>query len=63
MDVTVPEPLPTDSPLLKLPNCFILPHIGSATSETRRLMAERTIDNLIAAISDPPQPMPSELKP
>uniref|UniRef100_A0A5K3G0P8 2-Hacid_dh_C domain-containing protein n=1 Tax=Mesocestoides corti TaxID=53468 RepID=A0A5K3G0P8_MESCO len=54
LDVTVPEPLPTDSPLLKLPNCFILPHIGSATSETRRLMAERTIDNLIAAISDPP---------
>ncbi|KAM7534996.1 hypothetical protein Aperf_G00000090118 [Anoplocephala perfoliata] len=62
LDVTDPEPLPTDSPLLKLPNCFILPHIGSATEETRWLMAERTIDNLVAALSDPPTPMPSELK-
>ena len=35
LDVTTPEPLPTDSPLLKLSNCFILPHIGSAAEETR----------------------------
>lgn len=35
LDVTVPEPLPPNSPLLKLPNCFVLPHIGSATEETR----------------------------
>ncbi|KAM3171841.1 hypothetical protein ACTXT7_015784 [Hymenolepis weldensis] len=60
LDVTAPEPLPTDSPLLKLPNCFILPHIGSATEETRWLMAERAVDNLVAALSD--KPMPSELK-
>ncbi|VDK37861.1 unnamed protein product [Taenia asiatica] len=62
LDVTVPEPLPPNSPLLKLPNCFVLPHIGSATEETRWLMAERTVDNLIASLSDPPKPMPSELK-
>lgn len=28
LDVTVPEPLPTDSELLKFPNCIVLPHIG-----------------------------------
>lgn len=35
LDVTTPEPLPLNSPLLSLPNCVILPHIGSATIETR----------------------------
>nr|CDS30550.1 glyoxylate reductase:hydroxypyruvate [Hymenolepis microstoma]CDS34782.1 glyoxylate reductase:hydroxypyruvate [Hymenolepis microstoma] len=60
LDVTTPEPLPVDSPLLKLPNCFILPHIASATEETRWLMAERAVDNLVAGLSD--EPMPSELK-
>ncbi|VDN98470.1 unnamed protein product [Rodentolepis nana] len=60
LDVTTPEPLPADSPLLKLPNCFILPHIASATEETRWLMAERAVDNLVAALAD--EPMPSELK-
>ena len=35
LDVTTPEPLPTDSPLLDLPNCVILPHIGSATVHAR----------------------------
>ncbi len=35
LDVVYPEPLPTDHPFLKLPNCFIVPHIGSAALETR----------------------------
>ncbi len=35
LDVTNPEPLPTDHPLLKLPNCFVVPHIGSAAQDTR----------------------------
>ncbi len=46
LDVTDPEPLPRDHPLLDLPNVTILPHLGSATIETRRRMAEVSIENL-----------------
>ena len=50
LDVTDPEPIPPDHPLVLLPNCFIVPHIGSATVRTRVLMAERAVVNLIAAL-------------
>ncbi|GFN81606.1 glyoxylate reductase/hydroxypyruvate reductase-like protein [Plakobranchus ocellatus] len=50
LDVTVPEPLPTDSPLLKLSNCVVLPHIGSATFDTREAMAVLAAQNLIAGL-------------
>ncbi len=50
LDVTDPEPLPPDHPLASLPNCFIVPHIGSATVRTRILMAERAAVNLRAAL-------------
>ena len=50
LDVTEPEPLPQDHPLYKLPNCLILPHIGSATQNTRRKMAELACENLIAGL-------------
>ena len=50
LDVTDPEPLPPDHPLYQLPNCFITPHIGSATVNTRRLMAYIAIKNLEAGI-------------
>ena len=50
LDVTDPEPMPPDHPLVSLPNCFIVPHIGSATVRTRILMAERAAENLIAAL-------------
>ena len=46
LDVTDPEPLPRDHPLLGLPNATILPHLGSATIETRNKMAEVSIRNL-----------------
>ncbi|VDK39912.1 unnamed protein product [Anisakis simplex] len=40
IDVTDPEPMPTNHPLLTLPNCVVLPHIGSATMATRQRMME-----------------------
>jgi phosphoglycerate dehydrogenase-like enzyme len=48
--VTDPEPLPPSHPLYALPNCFIAPHIGSATHGTRKLMAEMACENLLAGL-------------
>ena len=50
LDVTDPEPLPADHPLYSLPSCLIVPHIGSATWNTRRAMAERACQNLLAGL-------------
>ncbi|KFC04522.1 2-ketoaldonate reductase [Trabulsiella guamensis ATCC 49490] len=51
LDVFEKEPLPVDSPLLSLPNVVALPHIGSATHETRYNMAATAVDNLIDALN------------
>ncbi|XP_041112776.1 glyoxylate reductase/hydroxypyruvate reductase-like [Polyodon spathula] len=59
LDVTVPEPLPTDHPLLTLKNCVILPHIGSATYATRGTMSILVAKNLVAGLKG--EGMPSEL--
>jgi len=56
LDVTDPEPLPADHPLLKLTNILITPHIGSATTETRTAMAQLAADNLLAGLTDKPMP-------
>jgi glyoxylate reductase len=50
LDVTDPEPLPPDHPLYQLANCLIVPHIGSATRNTRRRMAELACENLLAGL-------------
>lgn len=50
LDVTDPEPLPASHPLYSLPNCLIVPHIGSATQYTRRKMAELACENLLAGL-------------
>lgn len=49
LDVYEKEPL-AESPLFQLKNAVTLPHIGSATSETREAMANRAISNLTAAL-------------
>ncbi|UFH48612.1 2-hydroxyacid dehydrogenase [Pseudomonas sp. KNUC1026] len=49
LDVYEKEPLAV-SPLWQLPNAVTLPHIGSATAETRQAMAERAMANLTAAL-------------
>ena len=58
LDVTDPEPLPADDPLLNAPNLIVAPHIGSATHEARELMAELSVDNLLAALNGNPMPHP-----
>lgn len=50
LDVTTPEPLPLDEPLLKLDNVVILPHIGSADVNTRTEMSRITALNILAAL-------------
>ena len=56
LDVTDPEPLPRDHPILKLPNAIIAPHLGSATVQTRHRMAEMAIENLMAGLAGRPLP-------
>jgi phosphoglycerate dehydrogenase-like enzyme len=50
LDVTDPEPLPPTHPLFGLDNCLIVPHIGSATQQTRCKMAELACKNLLAGL-------------
>jgi len=61
LDVTDPEPIRRDHPLLALPQVTVLPHIGSATRTTRAKMAERAARNLINALNG--QPMISCVNP
>lgn len=61
LDVTDPEPLPRDHPLLRLDNLTIAPHLGSATEETRRRMAERSVDNLLVGLDG--RPLPFRVRP
>ena len=51
LDVTDPEPLPVDHPLLTLPNCLVVPHIASASIKTRDAMSELAADNIINVLN------------
>jgi glyoxylate reductase len=51
IDVTTPEPLPPDDPLLGAPNLVVTPHLGSATESTRARMAELAVDGLLAGLA------------
>ena len=50
LDVTDPEPMPSDHPLVGLPNCIIVPHIASATVTARDRMATMAAENLLAGL-------------
>lgn len=56
LDVTDPEPLPPDHPLLSAPNLVVAPHLGSASHETRAEMSEIAVDNLLAGLAGEPLP-------
>lgn len=49
LDVTDPEPMEAENPLLQLPTVCVLPHIGSATIETRTKMSFTAANNIVAA--------------
>jgi phosphoglycerate dehydrogenase-like enzyme len=58
LDVTDPEPLPQDDPLLSLDNCLVVPHIASASRATRGKMAEMAAANLLAGLRGDRLPTP-----
>lgn len=59
LDVTDPEPLPPDHPLLAAPNVVVLPHVGSATPRTRSAMTDLAVDNVLAGLAGRPLPHPA----
>lgn len=56
LDVTDPEPLPGDDPLLQAPNLVVVPHVGSASRGAREAMAELAVDNLLAGLAGEEMP-------
>jgi phosphoglycerate dehydrogenase-like enzyme len=58
LDVTDPEPLPAEDPLLSLDNCLVVPHIASASRATRAKMAEMAAANLLAGLRGERLPTP-----
>jgi glyoxylate reductase len=58
IDVTDPEPLPPEHPLLAAPRLIVLPHLGSATHRTRERMAQLAVANLLAGLAGEPLPHP-----
>ena len=59
LDVTDPEPLPPDHPLLDAPNLVVVPHVGSATIEARSAMTELAVATIEAGLAGRPLPHPA----
>ncbi len=51
LDVTEPEPIEMDDPLLTLDNCLVVPHIASASVKTRTRMATMCAENILAVFN------------
>ena len=51
LDVTNPEPMDKNNPLLEMQNAVVFPHIGSATIETRTAMAKLSTQNILAGLN------------
>ena len=58
LDVTEPEPIPPDDPLLTQPNCIIVPHIASASVATRTRMATLAAENILNVLAGRPAVTP-----
>ena len=58
LDVTDPEPLPADHPLVTMDNCLVVPHIASASRDTRGMMAAMAAANLLAGVRGERLPTP-----
>jgi phosphoglycerate dehydrogenase-like enzyme len=58
LDVTDPEPLPVEHPLVRLDNCLVVPHIASASRATRGRMAAMAAANLLAGVRGQRLPTP-----
>lgn len=61
LDVTDPEPIAMDDPLMGLDNCLIVPHIASASRATRDRMAQMAAANLIAGVRG--ESLPTQVPP
>jgi phosphoglycerate dehydrogenase-like enzyme len=61
LDVTDPEPIPANHPLLSLENLIIAPHIASASTSTRERMAIMAAENILAGLNQ--QPLPNCVNP
>jgi len=61
LDVTDPEPIDADDPLLGLDNCLVVPHIASASRATRGKMAAMAAANLLAGVRG--EPLPTSVNP
>ncbi len=54
LDVTEPEPIDPDDPLLTCDNLLVAPHVATGTWETRRMMTDLAVANLMAGLNGEP---------